>query len=180
MSLESYQLSNLLKENLKDKILFYNSCYDKNVLGKYSSYEEQNILFQFSYQKKQYLNLLVGANKNSFGEKLAVLSEFYGIFAKEFGGSSVFYVTKNGFLNFYWDLTLNKSKMKEIEDNCYSNDNIIEFIFMGRTMFSFFDKEFKDNFFEQYHLPIDLVNVLNQNFEEFLKYREMARILVRK
>ena len=164
MSLDCYRFINLLKNNFKENIVFQESIYQKMGNGNYYLHNKV-FCFNYIYQKNNYFIIEINSiEKEDFSLKLVALSNFYRILKEEFGEASLFYSTKRGFLSFYWDFTINKDNVKKFKDICYCNSDIEQLIVIGRTMLSFLDEETKTNFFNNYNLPIDLLNMVDEDF----------------
>lgn len=172
---DCYELSKILLRELNGNINFLTDRYIDVPSGKYISEYRNNRLgfsnvpnFSYKYAKDGFLYVYISSHYStvSFGEKLAALSDFYGVIKDEFGEPSVFY-TKD--TDDYQELCL----CWLLTDNIDEKERIVEQI---RTNDFFDDKPKISNLIildenqdkNEYELPNELLDLID---DEFLKHK---------
>lgn len=188
---DCFELAKYLNKELKNKIEFTSSIYLEVVSGtydcfpfdaynNYSGYRKSKIFFDFLYSKGEFLRLSVrnGIHPKTTGHRLAVLSAFYEVLYKQFGKPTVFYTTKNDpneTLSLQWSFTNKDEEIQKFKNGIYFDDAKIEqLIIIGESrMQSNFplNDAMKDYLSEKIGLPFELIELVNENIEDFIKYK---------
>ena len=166
---DCYRLGKSLIEKLGEKLIIYGPLYQPSIQGRYYVNNDKNsggLDFYIMYASGISLRMGFGDNdynKNAkMGEKLAALSDFYLIIFEEFGNPSFFYTVKdddNHYINMHWALNKKEDSIKDM----LSDDNIESYII--------FDKiDPNPNLTKRMKLPSLLVNLVDENIEDYLKY----------
>ncbi len=171
---DCFELFKSLKVKLKDKI----ECCDfhqEMLCGIYISQDKRDnddavyrngIPFYCKFSKN-YLNVAIGSfypYKNSVGEKLAILSEFYEILREIFNEPTLFYTIENdeeGLLSLHWAFTNKEEQIKEFTDNTYYWDAKV-------TNLVIFNP---NHGIQNLGLPIELLPLIKENIHEYVKYK---------
>ena len=176
---DCYELAKLLYNRLNNKMILLTSPHIEVVEGKYNcfginryskmeDYINDKVMFNFKCLKNDFIRITIGSedDKHSLGHKLAVLSDIYKVLKDEFGEPTVFYTIKEDkekTLNLQWSF---KNKNEDIKDflnnNCFDDANIAKVMIIDSY-------KNKDN---NIGLPIELINIIKDNIEDYIKYKK--------
>lgn len=189
---DCFELAKYLSKELGWKMDFRGSVYNEVLSGTYTSlpfdayntfleYTKNKIIFDFKFCKDGFLRLSVGHNINpqSVGHKLAALSDFYEILYKQFGKPTVFYTTKNdpeGALSLQWSFINKDEEVKNFKNGTYFDDaEIDKLILIDEPSPKKGDDRLNENTKEliskQIGLPFELLPLVEENIEDFIKYK---------
>ena len=163
-------LARKLKEQLGNKIEFYNSINTATPNGKYlSSYRKNKgeyislsnncLPFYFKFVKDGFLRISIGSHSkdNSLGEKIAALSDFYKVLCNNYGEPTVFYTLKNDdekLLNLHWSFDNKTEEIAEFQKNTYFDDAEIDTLIVLNQ-----NKENTEKH-NQFDLPVELLHLI--------------------
>ncbi|MCI8777740.1 MAG: hypothetical protein HFI86_03025 [Bacilli bacterium] len=178
------ELAQILNNEIKGKIAFswnvyaqimggsYN-CIPSNTYNGYLEEKKELVKFYYKFLKDGFLRIGVGNNplsKKTVGHKLAALSDFYQVLSKNFGEPTLFYTEENDdeeYLNFEWAFKYKKEVIEAFKNNTIFDDGgkVKDLIIIGEQPDKFISN--------QLGLPIELLNLVNENIEDFIKYRQI-------
>lgn len=188
------ELAQILNNEIKGKIAFswnnyeqimggsYN-CIPSNTYNGYLEEKKELVNFYYKFLKDSFLRIGVGNNslsKKTVGHKLAALSDFYQVLSKKFGEPTLFYTEKNDdeeYLNFEWSFKYKEESIEAFKNNTIfdDGDKIDNLIIIGdpQDKFNEYTDLTKKLISNQLGLPIELLNLVNENIEDFIKYRQI-------
>ncbi len=151
----------------------------------YLNNKKELVNFYYKFNKDAFLRIGVGDNSlssKSIGHKLAVLSDFYRVLFKMFGDPTVFYTTKNDdqdYLHFQW--SFNKYKDSDIEKfkngTIFDDDEIKDLIIIGESQEQNIGYQLNNTtkrlISNQLGLPFELLELVNENINDFIEYRQI-------
>mgnify|MGYP004462622531 FL=1 len=174
-------LARKLKEQLGNKIEFYNSINTATPNGKYlSSYRKNKgeyislsnncLPYYFKFVKDGFLRISIGSHSkdNSLGEKIAALSDFYKVLCNNYGEPTVFYTLKNDdekLLNLHWSFDNKTEEIAEFQKNTYFDDAEIDTLIVLNQ-----NKENTEKH-NQFDLPVELLHLIKLDIENFIKHK---------
>ena len=141
----------------------------------YQEYMQDQLKFYFKFCKNGFLRIDVEDHsfKASRGHKLAALSDFYEALLDEFGEPTVFYTLKddeNDGLHFQWSFTNKEETTNEFLHGFPFDDGEVDLaIVIGKT--EELNEETRKLFSRQIGLPYELLPLINDNIEEYMKYK---------
>lgn len=190
---DCFELAKLLKRKLGNKIEFYGSPYQGLISGKYFSHYrephsdidylfEKGLPFYYKFCKEGFLRVQVGScyrHNNSVGERLAALSDFYGVLNEEYGSPTVFYTTKDddeGLLSLHWSFVNKEEDVEKFKNGTFFEDAEIDtLVVIGEPRVQTEGYQLSDTTRElisrKVGLPIELINLVDENIEDFVKYK---------
>ena len=183
---DCFELFQLLKRNLGNKIDYNGTPYNSLFNGKYFSelsnadnLFEKGIPFYYKYCKNGFLRIQVGSSikhSTSIGEKLGALSDFYKVLSEEFGEPTVFYTTKNdkeGLLSLHWSFVNKEEDIQKFREGTYFDDaETDKLIIIGDSRKEEYNLNAKMRklISKGIGLPFELLPLVNENIEDFVKY----------
>lgn len=187
------ELKHILNSEIKGKIAFSWNVYEQVMGGTYncllsnddtylefSNREKEQINFYYKFLKDNFLRIGVGNNwvPKTVGHKLAALSDFYQVLSKKFGEPTLFYTTENDedeYLNFEWDFKYKKETIKAFKNNTIFDGNEVKYLIIieQQNILNEYNDLTKKLISNQLGLPFDLLNLVNENIEGFIKYRQI-------
>ena len=196
---DCYELSKKLKEKFGNRIDFYGFLYSPTPNGYYlTSYRKNNgeynsvhnknsLLFYLKYMKDVFLRIQIGSHSygdNTFGEKLAALSDFYLILSEEYGEPTVFYTTKDDdeeTLNLQWSFVNKEEDIKKFKSgNYFDDDEIDTLIVFGENREDVEKIGLSDKTISiiarQFGLPFELLHMADNDIEEYMKHKNNEEI----
>ena len=192
-AVDCFDLSRLLRYKLGDKISFYTSTYIEIPSGTYMSpYRSRNgenmlsggsLPFYYTFSKNEFLRITVGANnkRTELSEKMAALSEFYEAVREEFGEPIVFYTTKNDdedLISLHWSFVDREEEIERFREGTYFDDAEIDTLVVIGEKKCVFDDEVKRNITSSIGLPFDLIDLIDDDVENYRKYKTGKEIEV--
>lgn len=158
------------------------NCIQSDINNGYLEDKKELINFYYKFLKDGFLRIGVGNNslsKKTVGHKLAALSDFYQVLSKKFGEPTLFYTMENDdeeYLNFEWVFVDKEETIEAFKNNTFFdyNDKVKDLIIIEQQ-----DKlnEYKDLTKKlipnQLELPFDLLSLVNENIEDFIKYKQI-------
>ena len=171
---DCYRLGSSLHEKLGRKLCFYGSLYQPLISGRYyvSNQDINNndggVDFSLEFSNDKLIRVGIGRcsyNKNaSLGEQLAALSDFFDIFYEDYGYPTFFFTKKdddNGYIYLQWSF---KNRDNDIE--AIKEDPSID------TLIIMNEKNINPVLTKRMELPSELVNIVDANIEDYLKYKD--------
>lgn len=171
---DCYRLGGSLHEKLGRKLCFYGSLYQPLISGRYyvSNQDINNndggVDFSLEFSNDKLIRVGIGRcsyNKNaSLGEQLAALSDFFDIFYEDYGYPTFFFTKKdddNGYIYLQWSF---KNRDNDIE--AIKEDPSID------TLIIMNEKNINPVLTKRMELPSELVNIVDANIEDYLKYKD--------
>ena len=190
---DCYKLAIELKKKLKDKIAFMGSPYQGCVSGKYFSHYrkpsngtqylfEKGLPFYYKFCEEGFLRIQVGTfypYKNSMGEKLAALSDFYELLSEMYGEPTVFYTIKDdeeGCVSLHWSFVNKEEDIEKFKNGTFFDDGETdELIVIGEEKPSNNSYRLSDTtkrfISKKVGLPFELIHLVDENIEDFVKYK---------
>lgn len=174
-------LENIIKNELNEKVNFYGiehgyriATYNPIEYSKYNSHNDyKNDEIQFSFFEKQndlFKILVSSKNVNSkYGYKLAVLSDLYKIVKKELGDATIYFDSYNDeeCLGLIW--TNEKERCLEL---LKMPDALTETIIDLEEKVEYDLNDDTINYItSQIGLPLHLLNLLDENIDDFMAYK---------
>jgi len=141
----------------------------------YQAYHQDQLKFYFKFCKNGFLRIDVEDRffPESIGHKLAALSDFYGALLDEFGEPTVFYTLKDDEedgLHLEWSFTNKEETINEFLHGFPFDDGEVDLaIAIGKT--EGLNEETRQLFSRQMGLPYELLPLINDNIEEYMKYK---------
>lgn len=141
----------------------------------HQAYKEDQIRFYYKFRKNGFLRIDVenGGFPVSNGHKLAVLSDFYEALLDEFGEPTVFYTLKNdqeGGFHFQWAFIQKEETIEEFTHGFpFDDEEVDQAIVIGRD--TSLNQETRNLFSHQMGFPIELLPFINENIEDYMKYK---------
>lgn len=190
------KLGQYLNKKLGNKMEFTSGIFNDAIDGIYhclpfdsynnfSEYRKNKIMFNFKFCKDRFLRLCVenGVYPKTTGHKLAVLSDFYEVLYKRFGKPTFFCTTKDNpheTLFLQWSFTNRDEDIQNLKNDSYFDDaKIDKLIIIGesttQTNFQLNDA-MKDYLSKMIGLPFELIGFVNENIEDFIKYKRGRKI----
>lgn len=187
------KLAIYLKNKLNDKIDFCGNTHERVVCGKYlgDSYKAQSSLsslnkiglpFYYKFCENEFLQIKIGSLpffKNSLGEKLAVLSIFYEVLKEKFGEPLVFYTSNDDeqSINLQWSFINKEEEIEAFKNGTYFDDGEIdELIIFGEQKVNAIGYQIgetaRENNTRIIGLPFDLFPLVEENMEDYVKYKK--------
>ena len=198
---DCFELYFLLRSYLKDKIDYYGTPYNALFSGKYySSYDEshsdldylfkEGLPFNYKFNKEAFLRISVGKcldRETTMGEKLAALSDFYEAIRVVYGEPTVFYTIKDDdeeAVTFEWLFKEKEAEIKKFKEGTRfddgKTDTLIIFGEEVKTKGYTLNPETKKLISNQIGLPFEMLSILDENVEDFIKYKKGIKVKVRK
>ncbi len=152
--------------------------YHSLPLSKYSSYSEykrDQIHFYYKFSRDNFLRIGVEncLSQASYGHKLAALSDIYEALLDEFGEPTVFFSIKDDEdegLHFQWNFVNKEETIEEFMHGFPFDDGEVDLaIVIGKT--EGLNEETRKLFSRQMALPYELLPLINENIEEYVKYK---------
>lgn len=141
----------------------------------YQAYDKDQLKFYCKFCKNEFLRIDVEnyCFKASEGHKLAALSDCYEALLDEFGEPTVFYTLKDDEedgLHFQWAFTNKEETTNEFLHGFPFDDGEVDLaIVIGKT--EGLNEETRKLFSRQIGLPYELLPLINENIEEYMKYK---------
>ena len=171
---DCYRLGGSLHEKLGRKLCFYGSLYQPLISGRYyvSNQDINNndggVDFSLEFSNDKLIRIGIGRcsyNKNaSLGEQLAALSDFFDIFYEDYGYPTFFFTKKdddNGYIYLQWSFKNRDNDIEEIK-----KDSSID------TLIIMNEKNINPGLTKRMELPSELVNIVDANIEDYLRYKD--------
>jgi len=188
---DCFALAKYLKKKMGSKIDFYGSVRQEVIRGKYFSHYrdphseldylfEEGLPFYLKFCKNGFLRIEIGSlHNNSMGERLAALSSFYKVLSEQHGDPTVFYTIKDDdekALSLQWSLANRVEDIQKFRNGSYFDDaEIDELIIIGesrtRTNCCNPGDATKSLIANQIGIPFDLITLVDENIEDFMKYK---------
>lgn len=194
---DCYFLAKRLIKKLGNKIEFDGAIRTATPSGKYlSSYRRNNkeymfngqwVPFYFKFSDKEFLRIGVGSNYlkgSSFGERMAVLSDFYEVLSEEYGEPTVFYTTKNDdekLISLQWSFVNKKEEIKRFKSGTYFDDAEIEtLIIIGedKNIGGRLRNETKKCLSMGIGLPFELIYLVDSDLENFVMHKRGKELTI--
>ena len=197
---DCYKLAIELKKKLKDKIEFCGSAYQECVSGKYFSHYrkpsngtqylfEKGLPFYYKFCNEGFLRIEVGSfypYKNSMGEKLAALSDFYEVLSEMYGEPTVFYTIQDdveGCVSLHWSFVNKEEDIEKFKNGTFFDDGETdELIIIGEEKNSNNSYRLSDTtkrfISKEVGLPFELIHLVDENIEDFVKYKTGKEISI--
>lgn len=188
------ELKHILNNEIKGKISFswnvygqimggsYN-CIPSNTYNGYLEEKKELVNFYYKFLKDAFLRIGVGNNslsKKTVGHKLAALSDFYQVLSKKFGEPTLFYTMENDdeeYLNFEWSFKYKEESIEAFKNNTVfdDGDKVNNLIIIGdpQDKFNEYTNLTKKLISNQLGLPIELLDLVDKNIEDFIKYKQI-------
>ena len=190
---DCHQLAKILYNKLKNKIEFYGSTYQEVITGKYhclpyssyknySEYKKDELSFSYKFLENGFLNIGIGncIDKASIGHKLAALSDLYEVLNELYGKPTLYYTIKDDdeyYINLQWSFINKEECIEEFKNGTPFDDGEIE------ELIIIDEPKTKSNIYQlsditrqmiskQIGLPFELINLLDENIEDFVKYKK--------
>lgn len=185
---DCYNLSSYLKDELKNKIRFNTPMWLEILAGeyffddgRYRGFFRKGIYFYIKYNKDEFLRLQVCSSfkKESTGQKLVVLSELYKVISKKVGEPIVFYTTKDddeGTLSLEWVFKNKESVIESFRSGTHFDDAEIDKLIILRRTNSKLKEETRRHLSNTIGLPYELIEIIDENIEEYLKYKNLINL----
>lgn len=191
-NIEDYlELSKKLQKELERKIEFYSSTNQEIVNGKYHSlpfelyisydkFIKDEVEFCYKYSKDEFLRIKIknGYSNKTMGHKLAVLSDFYQVFSKIFGTPTLFYTTKDDkdeVLGLEWSFKNREEYIGKFKNRTdFDATNIDKLIIINENQQ--LNNSTKRIIFKTIGLPSELLYLVDENIDEFIKYKACGAI----
>ena len=172
-----------MNQGLKWNKIDFDSCYSSIIAGRYYSfsydyYDDHSlerdcdcITFGIKYCQNECLRLSIQEEvyPQTMGHKLAVLSDFYEVFKEEVGEPTLFYTLKNDDekqLCLQWSFVNREEDILNFrQDTAFEDANIDELIIFGEQDTT------RGNVVRKIGLPFELIPVVEEHIEEFMKYK---------
>ena len=186
------ELYKILKRKMGTKVECYGNPHTELFSGKYFSYYksyrsdfdylfDRGLPFYYKYRKNGFFRIQIGDDlpKNtSLGEKLAALSDFYGVLKEEFGEPTAFYTIKDddeGLISLHWSFVNKEEDVKRFKEGTFFDDiETDELIIFGEPIeekgYQLSDATKKMSA-ERIGLPFELLTLVDQNLEDYVKFK---------
>lgn len=185
-------LSNKMNEREWNRITF--DGYFEIIKGKYYSFshsyyydkelsrDDDSVTFSIKYCKNEILRLSVGEEvyPQTMGHKLAVLSDFYQVLVEKFGEPTLFYTLKEDeekTLNMQWSFTNKDIDIQNFQTGTAFDDAEIDDFILFTEKNSMLQEITRQNNVNEIGLPIELIPLMEDNIEEFVKYKQGRKIV---
>lgn len=187
------KLARYLKNKMGSSIEFDYTVYHLTISGKYFYYHrephsdlehlfEDGINFFYQYCDNDFLRISIGMashHKCSKGEQLAALSAFYDVLSKRFGEPTVFYTLKDDDeqkINLQWAFVDKEEEINDFKNGTYFDDKEIEeLIIIGEQKTNAggyqIGETARNNNSRIIGLPFDLFPLIEENMEDYVKYK---------
>lgn len=194
---DCYELSNYLYRKLRNKIRFVVNTYQEVVIGVFYSSGKNwlnntdGLIFSYKFSKDEFLRIEIGSykyNKNSDGEKLAALSDFYEILSERYGKPTLFYTIKDdeeGTLSLQWNFIDKEETIQSFKDDtCFDDASVDKLIVFGEEKpnsnnFGFgLNSKTKEFISKQVGVPFELIDLVSENIEDYTYYKTGSEIKV--
>ncbi len=182
-----------------NKIEFHVSIFQSQINGAYFSngedihynFYDDGLLFSCKFCKENFLRIGIGSfctNDNSVGEKLAALSSFYEVLREQYGEPTVFYTKKDdekGTFILQWSFVNKEEDIQKFRNGNYFDDaKVDELIVFGepRTQMDIYqlNDTTKKWIAKQVGVPFELISLVDENIEDFVKYKTGKEIEIPK
>ena len=182
---DCHNLAIKLEKKLSSKILFSVSTRQEVVSGKfysltydkyndYDEYKKSSVDFSYKYFKDGFLRISIydTINTTSLGHKLAILSDFYEILVNDFGNPTVFYTisSKKNNINIQWSFINKEEDIQDFQNNTIFTDAKIDKLIILNTSQELAPKT-QNMISKNIKMPYELLPLLNENIDEFVKYK---------
>ena len=189
------ELKEILRKEIKGKISFSWNVYESIMGGSYNctpsnnrngylENEKELVDFYYKFKKDGFLRIGVGDTWSfnpSIGHKLAALSNFYIVLAKNFGEPTLFYTTKEDedeYLNLQWSFKYKDEDIQKFKNGtAFDGDEIEGLIIIGEQQEQTDGYQLRDTtkklISNQLGLPFELLSLINENIEDFVKYKQI-------
>lgn len=184
------RMANYLYNKLSGKIDFRGSTYQEVIYGKYrcapyssysdyEKYKKDELSFYYKFLEGGFLRITIenGIGEKTMGHKLAALSDMYLAISEIYGSPTIFYTLKDdedGTINLQWSFTHKDEDIKEFKEGTMFDDaEIDKLVIIGESaeINSLSDKT-RSYITSQIGLPVELIYILDENIEEFLRYKQ--------
>lgn len=190
-------LALLLERNLKEKIEFYGSVHLEVVSGKYHSlpykaynryadYKKDEVAFSYKFCENEFLRITVGDSiyNRTTGHKLAVLSDFYEVLSEVYGIPTLFYTIKDDdekSLNLQWSFCQKEEDIESFKNGTMFDDGEIDELIIidepkEKSSVYQLSEATRQMISRQVGVPFELIYLVDENIEEFLKYKKGEKI----
>ncbi len=182
---DCFELYKILKSKMGNKIEYYGTPYISPFSGKYFSHinsyytYKKGLPFYYKYSKNEFLRIQVGSSiyyNTSIGERLAALSDFYIVLSEIFGEPTVFYTIKDDdekLLSLQWSFINKEEEINNFKNGTYFIDAVVDKLIIFNEQKSLNINELtKTHISHQLGLPLELIELMNKNIEDYLKYKE--------
>ncbi len=196
------KLAKLLKNKMGNQIDFLGSANQEIISGKYFSHYRgphsdisylfnKGLPFYYKFCENGFLTITIGSyypHENSIGEKLAVLSAFYEIISANYGEPTVFYTIKDDdeqAVTLHWSFINREEDIQKFQNGTYLDDDEIEKIIIigepkDQTNNNQLSDTTKKTISKELGLPFDLISLIEENSEDYLKYKTRQRLTIPK
>lgn len=183
---DCFELEEKLKTRMESSIEFYGNPSKENVMGKYFSRYKKSLFakglpFSYKFSKDQFLTIQVGSfdtHKNSTGEKLAALSEFYQVLRKEYGEPNIFYTIKNDpkeNLSLHWSFANKEEDLQKLKIGTFLDNGVMDQVIILENSHSkrpFCNNDTtRESLATIIGLPITLTELVEENIDDFILYK---------
>lgn len=194
------KLARLLRSKLKEKIEFYVSTYQEVVLGRYQSlpyesygdyidYKNDQVEFAYKFLENGFLRMTVKDTvnkKHTLGHKLAVLSDLYEVVSEKYGLPTVFYTIKDdeeNSLNLQWSFSQKEEDIQKFKNGTAFDDAKLDELILFDELkeqngFYRLNDTTKKMIAKQVGLPFELIYLVDENIEDFVRYKQGKTIRV--
>lgn len=179
------QLGIKLKKALGDKVVMKHGY--GVIDGEYHSFPclmyetieahiQDQLRFYCKFCRDEFLEIVIEDSRSiaSDGHKLAALSDFYEVLFDEFGEPTVFYTLKdavNRGFHFRWAFTHKKETIEEFMHGFpFFDAEVDQAIVIGES--NQINEQTRNLFSHQMGLPIELLPLINENIEDYMKYKK--------
>lgn len=154
---------------------YYSLPYSSAIYSDYSEYLKDTLHFYYKFCRDNFLRIGV---KNccfqaSDGHKLAALSDIYEALIDEFGEPTVFFTMKDDEdegLHFEWAFTHKEKTIEEfIHGFPFDDGEVDQAIVIGES--NQINEQTRNLFSHQMGLPIEMLPLINENIEDYMKYK---------
>lgn len=186
------KIAKILYSKLKSKIEFYGSTYLEVISGKYhcllynsynsyDDYKKDELSFSYKACENGFLRISIGdvIYKKSIGHKLAALSDLYEVLSEVYGEPTLFYTIEDddeNTLNLQWSFSEKEEDIQNFKNGTAFDDaEIDKLIIFGEIkerggVYSLSDTT-RTLISRQVGLPFELINLIDENIEDFIKYK---------
>lgn len=151
-------------------------------------YEHDTVTVLFKYKEGDFLRVTIENNiyPHSMGHKLAVLSDFYKVFNEEFEKPTFFFMTtdnvydpKEAILNLQWSFYDKEGDIEKFKSiSTIDGKEVSNFIVMDDPSICvdnhYLYPDTRDYIAKSFELPLDLLPLVDDNVEDYLKYKGIS------
>lgn len=182
-----------MNQGLKWNKIEFDNCYSNIIVGRYYSfpYDYYNfnsserdcdcITFSMKYCKNECLRLSIQeeVSPQTMEHKLAVLSDFYEALKEKFGEPTLFYTLKNDDakqLCLQWSFINREEDILNFQqDTAFDDANVDKLILFGEKE-NPSSETTRGNIVRKIGLPWELIPLIEEHMEEFMKYKHKKEI----